>query len=150
MKSSPPSPRENSRRGTRRWAGRSSSTGTRAERTGTLGCISMDDDAIRELYPKIGLGAEVGDRAVAAGEELTTACHAVAAGEGGRHRDSEVRRNKRSRSNHKGTKTRREEASCFSFRVLWNMFLHLFSSLPSGPLCPSGHPLSLQGRRVNT
>ena len=33
--------------------------GAKGDRTGTLGCISMDDDAIRELYPKIGLGVTV-------------------------------------------------------------------------------------------
>ncbi len=33
--------------------------GAKGKRTGTLGCVSMDDDAIRELYPRIGLGVEV-------------------------------------------------------------------------------------------
>lgn len=33
--------------------------GAKGHRTGTLGCVSMDDDAIRELYPRIGLGVEV-------------------------------------------------------------------------------------------
>jgi len=33
--------------------------GAKGKRTGTLGCISMADDAIRELYPQIALGTEV-------------------------------------------------------------------------------------------
>lgn len=33
--------------------------GAKGKRTGTLGCISMSDDAVRELYPRIGLGVEV-------------------------------------------------------------------------------------------
>jgi len=33
--------------------------GAKGKRKGTLGCISMADDAIRELYPAIGLGVEV-------------------------------------------------------------------------------------------
>ena len=33
--------------------------GAKGNRTGTLGCVSMDDNAIRELYPKIGLGVNV-------------------------------------------------------------------------------------------
>ncbi len=33
--------------------------GAKGDRTGTLGCISMADDAVRELYPRIGLGVEV-------------------------------------------------------------------------------------------
>jgi len=33
--------------------------GAKGDRTGTLGCISMDDNAIRELYRRIGLGVEV-------------------------------------------------------------------------------------------
>jgi len=33
--------------------------GAKGDRPGTLGCIAMDDDAIRELYPRIPLGAVV-------------------------------------------------------------------------------------------
>ena len=33
--------------------------GCKGKRTGTLGCISMDDDAIRELYPAIDVGTPV-------------------------------------------------------------------------------------------
>ncbi|MFP4106572.1 MAG: murein L,D-transpeptidase family protein [Phycisphaerae bacterium] len=33
--------------------------GARNGRSGTLGCIALDDDAIRELYPRIDIGTEV-------------------------------------------------------------------------------------------
>jgi murein L,D-transpeptidase YafK len=33
--------------------------GAKGDRKGTLGCVSMDDDAIRELYPKIDTGVVV-------------------------------------------------------------------------------------------
>ncbi len=33
--------------------------GAKGKRTGTLGCVSMADDAIRELYRRIGLGTKV-------------------------------------------------------------------------------------------
>lgn len=33
--------------------------GAKGKRKGTLGCVAMDDDAIRELYPKIGHGVQV-------------------------------------------------------------------------------------------